>query len=200
MIPRTVEHRRKLSKARIGKYMGFENPRFKNIMGDKYGKLTVLEYKGSKNGKGSLWLCKCDCGGEKIADTSHLRNGHTISCGCLHYKTGKDNPNWKGTGYFSKGYKYIYNPNHPNAIKNYVAEHTFIMSQYLGRKLEKGEIVHHKNGNKKDNRLNNLELRTFKSHPPGQSISQLIEYAIDILQKYSPDKLSLSQNRKQEAT
>ena len=34
----------------------------------------------------SKWLCKCNCGNETIVTTSHLKSGHTISCGCLRSK------------------------------------------------------------------------------------------------------------------
>ncbi len=59
------------------------------------------------------------------------------------------------------GYKWLYRPKHIQATKDgYVKEHRLIMSEYLGRKLEPREIVHHLNGDKLDNRLENLEIMT----------------------------------------
>lgn len=49
-----------------------------NIIGKKYGRLTVL-----KDLPKSKKLCICDCGKEIIVSTSHLKDGHTQSCGCL---------------------------------------------------------------------------------------------------------------------
>ena len=45
-----------------------------------------------------------------------------------------------------------------------VLEHRYIMEQQLGRKLSKNEVVHHINGNKEDNRLENLEVLTPSEH------------------------------------
>jgi hypothetical protein len=72
---------------------------------------------------------------------------------------GSDNPNWKGGKTTEHGYILIWKPDHPYCNKSgYVKEHRLVMEVYLGRYLDPKEKVHHKNGDKKDNRLDNLEL------------------------------------------
>ena len=53
-----------------------------NISGKKFGRLTVLERTERRRGC-VYWLCRCECGQEKLVDGKHLRHGGTRSCGCL---------------------------------------------------------------------------------------------------------------------
>lgn len=98
--------------------------------------------------------------------------------------------NWKGGRIKDgKGYIRINTPEHPNATGTgkYVPEHRLVMEKHLGRYLTKEENVHHKNGIRDDNRLENLELWS-KSQPYGQRISDKIIWAKEILEKYGTDE------------
>lgn len=58
---------------------------FKNMAGEKFGELVVLEF-FEKNKEKYFWVCKCSCGNYAIVDGSKLRDGMTKSCGCLQIK------------------------------------------------------------------------------------------------------------------
>lgn len=58
-------------------------PALINLIGEKYGRLTVLHRIGVKHAS-PLWLCRCDCGCEALATTRDLRSGNKLSCGCIH--------------------------------------------------------------------------------------------------------------------
>lgn len=63
------------------------------------------------------------------------------------------------------GYVRVYVPMHPEANTwGYVYEHRIVAEQTIGRRLKKGEIVHHKNGKRWDNRPENLEVMTASDH------------------------------------
>ena len=65
----------------------------------------------------------------------------------------------------TKGYVMLYLPSHPAAKKDgYVMEHRIVMEKILGRFLQKGEVVHHLNGLKADNREVNLQVMLKRDH------------------------------------
>lgn len=60
--------------------------KLKDITGQKFGRLTVIKLDHiviKKHGTVSYWLCKCDCGNEKIIRKDHITGNKILSCGCL---------------------------------------------------------------------------------------------------------------------
>ena len=84
----------------------------------------------------------------------------------------------------------IYCPGHPKAQNGYIQEHRLIMEKYLGRYLLPTETVHHKNGDKADNRIDNLEIWA-RNHSDGsryddlnvQELEELIAYLQKLLKR-----------------
>lgn len=72
---------------------------YKDITGQRFGRLVAISYAGKGNRRRTYWNCKCDCGNLTRVQTAHLKSGHTTSCGCrlnelnssigkLNYKNG----------------------------------------------------------------------------------------------------------------
>lgn len=86
----------------------------------------------------------------------------------LRYPNGRRGPrsgNWKGgRRKHGSGYIQIFKPDHPNVGNSgYIMEHRLVMEEHLGRYIKPTEYVHHINGEKSDNRLENLELMPHRA-------------------------------------
>jgi hypothetical protein len=57
--------------------------KFRNLIGERFGRLSVVSYQGSNNSRNSLWTARCDCGNLTSVVGTALTRGKTQSCGCL---------------------------------------------------------------------------------------------------------------------
>lgn len=111
--------------------------------------------------KDTAKFCSYGCGGKY-----RYENDRSIQVAFKHDYNGSNHPQWKGGRTINtQGYVLIYSPNHPyKDLRNCVRQHRLVMEKHLGRYLLPNETVHHKNGNKQDNRLKNLQLLTKSEH------------------------------------
>ena len=98
------------------------------------------------------------------------------------------NPNWKGGKTYKSGYVLISSHEHP--FKNstgYVYEHRLIVEKHLGRYLKPEEAVHHINGDKSDNRIENLYL--FPSNSSHIAYHMCLKYNPSLIKKITKSNL-----------
>jgi len=107
----------------------------------------------------------CACGGPKDFDAVACRKCHTPAKP-LEGRTGEAHPAWKGGSRLDRdGYTRTYAPDHPWPRRGgYVHEHVRVMELSIGRRIRPGEVVHHKNHDRNDNALGNLELMAAGEH------------------------------------
>lgn len=151
-------------------------------IGQKINSWTVLEASGNK------WLVRCECD-QTFTKLAHdlVRSVECRSCS----KRGMKSPTWKGGRHANaEGYILLTNPSDylgrchrigPNTVV--ALEHVVVMSRHLGRALYEGETVHHKNGIRSDNSIENLELWT-KPQPSGIRVDDAVAWAREILRRY----------------
>ena len=102
---------------------------------------------------------------------------------CLQCKNSKENPNLSGGGLDQDGYiKLIVDGKR-------IFQHRAVLEKYLGRKLEQNEIVHHLNGIRTDNRIDNLVVLNSNEHPRKSYIHILQERIRQLEQEIETAKM-----------
>ena len=76
-------------------------PKYKDISGQRFGRLVVAEYAGSDRLGKAIWKCACDCGNDISVRANSLNSGLTVSCGCRRAETLSAGRNKHGLSKYS---------------------------------------------------------------------------------------------------
>lgn len=107
---------------------------------------------------GKIIRCSC-CKKKCFVMDLQIKKGKGKFCSKKCATSKQNHPRWKKGRRIHDGYIVVFSPAHPFAGKDLcVPEHRLVMEKHLGRYLKPEEIVHHKNGAKTDNRIENLML------------------------------------------
>ena len=155
--------------------------------------LCNMHYQRKKNGNPLDASQKYSNKGKKCKIENCDRDAKTKGMCSGHYQRVLDNAlrNFEdpiGPYYRSErtkpGYIMVLEPNHPNSNRRgWIAEHRLVMSKHLGRPLRNNELIHHKNGDTHNNRVENLEL-CLRRQPPGQRVTDMVKWAKEIIYLY----------------
>ena len=115
-----------------------------------------------------------------------LKQRRAEACRSCYSQAWDKNPNWKGGEItHSKGYLMVRMPFSAGTKTKYKFHHVLVMENHLGRELTKAENVHHINGVRDDNRIQNLEL-WIRPQPTGVRVEDAVAWAREVIALYDP--------------